>query len=162
MRGIKGLIAGAALSASFLMAGAAQAMPIPQFDNMAGPQRGEYTVFLIENAANILAKNGDTAGAAKVRDLFESDPGQPAKPGLVQFGENLSGIRQLNQQHAADPGFKPFEVEHALALTLKQNGIVVPVSALLLASQDYKPGQPTSSNLASGGAGPQGPAPGSH
>lgn len=114
-------------------------MQIPQFDKMTHEQQGAFAVFLIESAANILAAQGDTAGAARVRDVFESHPGQPEKPALNQFFRNLNGIRKLNQQYAKNTNFKPFEVEYALALTLKQNGIIVPVSKLLLASQSYKP-----------------------
>jgi hypothetical protein len=149
MKGIQKFMASAVLSAGFLMASSAQAMPIPQFDKMAKGERGDYTVFLIEGAANILASQGDTAGATKIRDLLENDPGQPAKPALRQFVENLNGVRQVNQQHAADPAFKPFEVEHALALTLKQHGIIVPVSKLLLASQSYHPAKSPGSLSAS-------------
>jgi hypothetical protein len=139
MKTINKYLAGVVLSASFLFSSAAKAMPIPQFDKMTHHQQGAYSVFLFESAANILAAQGDKAGAARVRELFENDPGQPAKPAVVQYVENTNGVRQLNQQHANDPNFKPFEVEHALALTLKQNGIIVPVSKLLQVSQTYKP-----------------------
>jgi hypothetical protein len=142
---IKEFLAGAILSAIVLFSSAAQAMPIPQFDKMTDSQAGDYTVFLIESAANILAGQGDSAGAGRVRDLFESHPGQPEKPALNQFFRNLNGVRQLNQQHSSDPTFKPFEVEHALALTLKQNGIIVRVSELLAVSKTYKPSPPSTS-----------------
>jgi hypothetical protein len=158
MKGLKGFIAGTVLSASFLMAGSAQAMPIPQYDAMTASQKGAYDVFLIEGAANYLASQGDNAGAAKVRGLLEIDPGQATKPAMQQFIANINGTRQLNQQHASDPGFKPFEVEHALALTLKQNGIVVPVSKLLQVGQTYKPSQPSGALTARNTA-PQAPAP---
>jgi hypothetical protein len=137
MNAMKKVVAGAVLTLGFLFSTAARAMPIPQFDQLKS--RGDYTVFLIESAANILAAQGDAAGAARIRNLFENDPGQPAKPALVQFVENTNAMRAYNLQHAKDPGFKPFEVEHALSLALKNNGIFVPPSKLLQVSQNWKP-----------------------
>jgi hypothetical protein len=141
MRGINRFLAGALLSASFLVSSAAQAMPIPQFDKLTVNQRADFTVFLIKCAHDILAAEGKTADAEKVIDLFDRKSGRPS-PHLAEFVENVNGVRKLNQENASDPKFKPFEVEHALSLTLRNNGIFVPVSKLLLASHDYKPPQP--------------------
>lgn len=159
MHGIKKLLATAVLSASFLFSGAAQAMPIPQFDKMTQDQKGDFTVFLLKGAYNILTAQGKTADAEKVIELFEVKDGKPAPPAIQQLVENLNAARKINQQNAADPTFKPFEVEHALSLTLKENGVIVPVSKLLLVGQEYKPspqsGVPPLARKAS-------PAPGSH
>jgi hypothetical protein len=38
----------------------------------------------------------------------------------------------------------PYEVEHALALTLETNGILVPLSFLLTVNKDFKPSYPPS------------------
>jgi hypothetical protein len=139
MHRIRSSFAILAVSFVLLQWGAARAMTTQHFDQLSGKQRGEYAVFLIESAAKLLATQGNQADAARVRDLFESEPGQGAKPALQQFMSNIKGVGQLNQQHAGDPNFKPYEVEHALALTLKQNGIIVPVSKLLQAGLGYKP-----------------------
>ena len=52
----------------------------------------------------------------------------------------------MNKNNAADPKNKepPYEVEHAFALMLKNNGIVVPVSFLLTINKDFKPKSPPS------------------
>jgi hypothetical protein len=161
MNAMKKVVAGAVLSLGFLFSTAARAMPIPQFDKLTHKQQGAYDFFLIDSAANILADQGDTAGAAKVRDLLEIKPGQPVKPAMIQLVENTNAMRAYNQQHANDPGFKPFEVEHALSLVLKNNGIFLPPSKLLQVSQNWKPadaaGSVTAQNAVPALPGPHGP-----
>jgi len=158
MKTINKYLAGAVLSASFLFSSAARAMPIPQFDKMTEHQKGDYSVFLIESAADLLKASGDTAGADKVLALFMSHPGQPAKPALVQMVETVNAMRTHNQQNANDPNYKPFEVEHALSLTLKNNGIFVPPSKLLQVSQTWKPSNAANSVTARNDA-PRQPTP---
>jgi hypothetical protein len=139
MKGISNSLAVVVLSGVVLFSSAVQAMPIAQFDKLTHKQQGEYAVFLIESAANILSSQGDTAGAAKIRDLFENSQGQSVKPALVQFVENTNAARNINQQNAGDPNFKPIQVEQALSLTLRNLGISVPASKLLQVSQTWKP-----------------------
>lgn len=158
MKTINKYLAGAVLSASFLFGSAARAMPIPQFDKMTHKQQGAYDVFLIESAANILAAQGDNAGAAKVRELFESDPGQPAKPALVQYVENTNAARKINEQNANDPNFKPIQVEQAMSLTLRNLGISVTAAKLLQVSQSWTPSNAANSVTARNDA-PRQPTP---
>jgi hypothetical protein len=88
-----------------------------------------------------LSANGQSAQAERVLYLFENSS---AKFGWTQFERNLHMARALNAKNAADSNNKkaPYEVEHALALTLQNNGIFVPVSFLLTINKDFKPSYP--------------------
>ena len=144
MRGLKHYIGGLVLSATFLLAsGAAQAMPIPQFDKLTNDQKTDYTGFMIRSAYDLLVSEGRAADAEKVIALFERKAGQGPSPHVAELVENVNGVRELNKQHANDPKYKPFEVDHAFVLTLKNNGIFVPVSKLLLVTQTYQPPAPS-------------------
>jgi hypothetical protein len=151
MRGMKRFVAGVVLSASFLMADGVRAMPLPQFDQMTTNQKGDYTEFLIRMTMDIFNAQGDTADAQKVLSLF----GQQAV--ISQYVENVNAVRKVNRDNAGDPTFKPFEIEHAFCLTLKENKIILPVSKLLIATKDYKPAPPSGN-----AAGKSSPAPAGH
>jgi hypothetical protein len=116
----------------------ASAMPIAQFDKIDRNDKSDYVTLLVQGAAKGLADHGQTDQAKKVMDLFR-DPS--VRGGAHQFAQNLQAARELNAQNATDPNNKqpPYEVENALAVTLKQNGIVVPVSFLLSFNKDFKP-----------------------
>ena len=130
------------LSTAILFSSAAQAMPVPQFDKMDKGDQGTYVTLLVIGAKNALEAHGSPDQANKLVALFkDSGPNN----GFVQFVNNLQKIRTLNARNAEDPNNKqaPFEVEHAFYLTLKDNGITVPVSVLLAINKDFKPGQST-------------------
>lgn len=141
MRGREKRLAGAILSVGLLMARGVQAMPLTQYDQMTTNQKGDYTEFLIRMTMDIFNAQGDTADAQKVLSLF----GQ--QPVISQYVENVNAVRKVDQDNAGDSTFKPFEVEHAFCLTLKENGVILPVSKLLIATKDYKP-SPSSASAA--------------
>jgi hypothetical protein len=141
MRGIKKYLAGTVLSAALFFTTAANAMPIPQFDKMAQSDRNDYRASLVEGAAKALNAHGDSQQARKLFALF-TDQGENG--GARQLAKNMGIFRELNKENAANPNNKEpvYEVEHALALTLKDNGINVPVSVLLAINKDFKPKSP--------------------
>ena len=138
MRGIKKYLASTVLSAALLFANAAGAMQIPQFDKLAVDDQDTYVTLLAKGAANGLYAHGDRAGGDKLVRLFD-DQGDAG--GGAQFWKYLDEVRIMNKNNAADPKNKepPYEVEHAFALMLKNNGIIVPVSFLLTINKDFKP-----------------------
>lgn len=138
------ILAAGVLSA-LLFGSAAEAMQIPQYDRMDARDEGAFRAFLIRSAYNDLKARGQNDQAEKLLKLFE-DKG--ANGGNKQFDKNLDMVRALNQRNAGDPNYKGqvYEVEHAMALTLKQDGIVVAVSTLLASGQAFKaeyPPQPS-------------------
>jgi hypothetical protein len=143
MHGIKKYLASTVLSAALLFTGAANAMQIPQYDKMAQSDKADYQVLLVDGAANALDGHGKHEQSQKLIALFldKSDNG-----GFTQWAKNLQATRIINERNAKDPNNKqaPYEVEHALFLTLKDNGIIIPVSVLLALGKDFKPSSPPS------------------
>jgi hypothetical protein len=144
MRGMKKYLASTVLSAAALLfTGAANAMQIPQYDQMVQNDKSTYVTFLIMGAAKALEAHGQPDQSKKLIVFFEdgSDNG-----GAHQFSKNLQVARIINAKNASDPNNKqkPYEVEHALALTLKNNGILIPVDVLLALGKDFKPKSPPS------------------
>jgi hypothetical protein len=132
-------LAGSVLSVAVFFSTAAQAMEISQFDKMVKHDQGGYAGLLVQGTLNIL-KARNPQDAQKFYDLFSADaPGQKASNGIVQFKENLEICRQINKDNGNDPNKKPLEVEDALWLTLKNNGIIVPIEQLLEIGKDFKP-----------------------
>jgi hypothetical protein len=135
---------GAVLSTALLFSGMGNAMQISQYDDMDKHDRTRYVTLLIKGAHDHLSANGQSAQAEKVLYLFENSS---AKFGWPQFERNLHMARVLNAKYAADPNNKkaPYQVEQALALTLQNNGILVPVSFLLTINKNFKPSYPPGS-----------------
>ncbi len=132
---------GAVLSTALLFPGMGNAMQIPQYDKMDKHDRADYVNLLIKGAYDHLSAAGQSAQAERLLYLFENSS---TKFGWPQFEKNLQMARALDAKHAADPKNKkvPYEVEQALAVTLTNNGILVPVSFLLTINKDFKPSYP--------------------
>jgi hypothetical protein len=136
---LKKYMATSVLAVSMLFANAANAMQIPQFDKLAVDDQATYVTLLAKGSANALYAHGDRAGGDKLIQLFNTT-GKTG--GGAQFWKYLDEVRIMNKNNAADhPNNKqpPYEVEHAFALMLKNNGIIVPVSFLLTINKDFKP-----------------------
>jgi hypothetical protein len=143
MCGTKKYLASTILSAALLFAGAANAMQIPQFDKLSRDDRATYVTLLAKGSGYALYDHGDRAGGDKLVQLFNDNS---KNNGEHQFWKYLEEVRTMNKNNAADPNNKqpPYEVEHAFALMLKNNGITVPVSFLLTINKDFKPSSPPS------------------
>ena len=134
---------GALLSIALLFSGMGNAMQISQYDKMDKHDQEQYVNLLIKGTYDHLSANGQSAQAKTLLYLFQNSS---AKFGWPQFERNLHMARALNAKYAADPNNKkaPYEVEQAFALTLKDNGILVPVGFLLTVNKDFKPSYPPS------------------
>ena len=136
------------LTATFLMAamfitGAAQAMQIRQFDKMANPDQDDYVVELIQGAQQVLTDTGRSSDADKVRYLFTTnDAGDKISIGMTEFELNLARARVADAKRAEqDPNAQRLEVEDAMAVTLKKNGIELPQSFFTVMS-NFRPKVP--------------------
>src|SRR5581483_3338115 len=118
------------LSVAMLLSSAAQAMEIRQFDKMAIPDQGDYVGLLIAGAERVLNDGGRADLAAKVVQLFTTTmPGDVHTVGNVEFQMNLARARLADAKNVAkDPNTRRIEVEDAMAVTLKKNGIDLPQS----------------------------------
>jgi len=136
------------LVATFLFAAmfattAAQAMQIQLFDRMANQDRQDYLNLLVEGAQKVLIEAGQQNDAAKVHQLFtEIHQGDALPKGEAEFEGNLDNARVADaKRHLKDPNAPRLEVEDALAVTLKKNGIELPDSFFTVGS-DFKPKYP--------------------
>lgn len=126
MNGLKKLLTATFLSAAMLFTGgAAQAMPFQQFDHMANQDRQDYMDFLMDSAQKVLTAQGRDADAAKVYHLFHDiSPGSSLSLGEAEFEMNLAKARVIDSKRAIrDPNLPRIQVESALTVTLKKNGI---------------------------------------
>ncbi|MGA2630772.1 MAG: hypothetical protein ABSG54_11220 [Terriglobia bacterium] len=120
------------LSAAMLLTGAAQAMEIQQYDKMADQDQNEYVGDLVIGAEKVLTDEGRPDQAEQVRKLFtEIKPGDKIPVGVGEFEINLALARVVDAKRIAqDPNATRLEVEHALIVTLKKNGIILPQSIM--------------------------------
>ena len=127
MNKFRTLLSATFLSTAILFVSAAQAMTIPQFDRMAAQDRQNYMKFLVESAQKVLTNQGHNNSAAKVYRLFhEIPPGAHLSLGEAEFEGNLDNARIRDAQKAIqNPDAPRVQVESALALTLKKNGVDV-------------------------------------
>jgi hypothetical protein len=121
----------------------AHAMPIHQFDKMAATDQGDYIARLIVGAQKVLIAEGRDDDAAKVNKLFtETLPGDKTTLGLGEFDSNLDRARVVDAQNLVkNPNARRVEVEDAMAVTLKKNGIILPLSFFSVAAT-FKPKYP--------------------
>ena len=140
MNRLRKVFAIASVSAAMMFSGTAHAMEIRQFDRMAAQDRQDYMNFLVEGAQKVLIAQGQRDDAAKVYQLFhEIHPGDTLSIGEAEFEGNLDNARVADaERHARDPNARRLEVEDALFVTLKKNGIILPRSIFTVA-KDFKP-----------------------
>jgi hypothetical protein len=121
-----------------------QAMEIRQFDKMAVSDQGDYVQAQVDGAQKVLKADGKADLAAKVKHLFTTkDPGDAHTIGVVEFERNLALARAADADRAVkDPNAPRLEVEHAMFVTLKKNGVILP-SAFMTVASNFKPKLPT-------------------
>jgi hypothetical protein len=143
VNGLNKFLAATFLSAAMLFTSAAQAMEIRQFDKMAQNDRADYVSALIQGAEKVLTDEGRPDLAAQVSHLFTTnDPGDQISIGMTEFIRNLARARVADAKRIAnDPNARRLEVEDAMIVTLKKNGIELPPSFLTVAS-GFKPKLP--------------------
>ena len=133
----------AIISTALFLSGAAQAMEIEKFTKMAGPDQSDYIVVLIQGAQKVLIQTGRKDLADKVHKLFTTTiPGDDAPIGSVEFESNLARARAADLRNLLkDPRAPRLEVEDAMAVTLKKNGIPLPTTFYTVAN-DFRPKLP--------------------
>ena len=121
--------------------GTGSAMSIYLFSKMKNPDRATYVDNMVEGTAKMLKDQGHPDQGQKVLDLF-GDAGP--KGGVNQFVTRLKDVDAENRHNAINPNNrKPvLQVEDAMALMLKDNGVIVPVSFLLGINKNFMPAAP--------------------
>jgi hypothetical protein len=116
--------------ASIIMGNAAQAMTIIQFDKMADDDQDGYVADLVVGAQNVLSAARHPEQTAQVHKLFtEIKPGDKISDGMYDFAIVLAKGRVADDLRIQkETNARRLEVEDAMALTLKKNGIALPDS----------------------------------
>jgi hypothetical protein len=143
MFGMKRNLAKCVMILALLLPTLAQAMTIVEFERMQAKDRQDYLDFLVEGAQKVLIDEGQKEVAAKVYQLFhEIHPGDALSFGEIAFEENLARARVADaKRHANEPNARRLEVEDALFVTLKKNGIQLPKAFFTIGS-NFKPKYP--------------------
>ena len=138
---LKARFAGAILAASFLGAGHAPAMDILFFVRMALDDQAEYVSLLVEGSAKMLRTTGHADEAQKAIALFKDST---EHGGVHQLAMNIKALQAkntLNSTLATSRG--PFyDIEAAMQLTLRNNGIDVPLKYLETINRNFSPSLP--------------------
>jgi len=124
-----------------LGSGCAQAMSFEDFIRMNDDDDATYVAALVEGAAKMLRAKGQPDQAGKLVALFK-DSGKQG--GVNQLAQNMKTLNALNNRNAINPNNRApvYEVENAMELTLKDNGIIVPASYLLSINRNFQPAGP--------------------
>jgi hypothetical protein len=134
------LVAGV-LSLSLLCSGTTKAMSIHDFGRLNNDDEATYVTLLVEGAARKFKTQGQPELAERTINLFKDSS---KTGGVTQLAQNLKTLNALNTSNAINPNNRAavYGVEDAMALTLKDAGIVVPVSYLLNVGKDFAPAGP--------------------
>jgi hypothetical protein len=131
------LFAGMAL-ALVLSCGSAKAMDILAFGRMNLDDQATYVTNMVEGSAKYLRANGHPDQAQKAIDLFKNSTPQG---GVNQLAINLKNFQSENTRNQQNPNNRvpPYDVEAAMAETLRDNGINVPASYLKTITRGFQP-----------------------
>jgi hypothetical protein len=127
-------------SVALLFSGTLQAMEIQKFDKMADADQDEYVAELVQGAEKVLIDAGKPDLAAEIHRLFTTRLGNDKTTiGSTEFGLNLARARVTDSKNILrDPSTRRIQVEDAMAVTLKKNGIELPPSFFTVMS-GFKP-----------------------
>ena len=140
---INAFFAATVITVAAMYASAPQAMPIEQFDKLAITDQGDYVALLLQGAQKILVDAGKGDQAVKLNRLFsEVPPGNQMSIGMLEFEANLANVRVLDaERYAKDHSVMRLEVEQAMALTIRRNGIVL-TPAFMHVADNFRPKLP--------------------
>jgi len=113
-----------------LLINTAQAIEIRQYDKMADQDQADYIQVFVDGAQKVLKDEGRGDLANKMDALFTEVPaGDKVSLGMEEFEDNLALVRVYDAHNVVkNPTIPRLEVEHAMILTLKKNGIILPKS----------------------------------
>jgi hypothetical protein len=120
------------LPAAMLLPGTAQALDFRQFDRMDMYAQSEFVAVMIDTTQKALKGDGRADFAAQMEHLFTTiEPGDSMPLGLAEYALNEPRARLADAKRAEkDPNSRRLDVEDALFVTLKKNGIVMSRKAM--------------------------------
>jgi len=111
-------------------------MSFDAFARMNIDDEAGFVAFLVEASAQMLKANGQPEQASKAISLFKDSS---KTGGVNQLASNLKMLNGMNNRNAINPNNRApvYQFEDAMALTLKDAGIIVSTSYLLTASKNF-------------------------
>jgi hypothetical protein len=122
---------------TILLSGHARAMPIEDFAAMNDDDDATYVTAMVEGTAKMLKTHGQADLAQKTINLFRDSS---KKGGLNQLIMNLKTLSTQNTRNQDNPNNRSpvYDVEDAMALTLKNNGVDVTADFLRTINEDFR------------------------
>ena len=116
-------------------------MSIHDFGKMNRDDEATYVALLVEGSAEMLKAHGQPEQARKAISFFKDSS---KDGGVQQPASHLQMVNALNKRNAINPNNRApvYQVEDAMELTLKDDGIIVPASYLLTINKDFRPSGP--------------------
>jgi hypothetical protein len=134
LRGIwaASLISVFVISILILFASTSNAVTFPVFDHMDSYAQAELIADMVDRTEKALRDDGKPDLALKTEQLFALvEPGDKISLGLVELERNVARARVVDLDRLKkDPNAQRVEVEDALFVTLKKNGIELSSNAL--------------------------------
>jgi hypothetical protein len=129
------------LALSLLCPVPVKAMSLLDFGKLNDDDEASYVTFLIEGAAKMLREHHQPDQADRAIALFKDTS---KSGGVNQMASNIRELNTLNNRNATNPNNRAavYGIEDALARTLKDANIVVPVDYLMAIGKDFKPAGP--------------------
>ena len=108
------------------------AIPFAQFDPMSNEEKAEFFAALMGATEAQLNDEGQAADVTKIEDLFTRiEPGDSLSLGMGEWEGNVDAARLADaKRYAVDHSAARLQVEVALIVTLKKNGIVLSKDAV--------------------------------
>jgi hypothetical protein len=121
------------------------ALEIVEYDKLSLGKRRDYNIALVLGTLSLLESTQAREDASKFRALFGIGTEATKTPpkGVAAFMGNLETARNLDRRNGLDA--KRLHVEHALMLTMKQNGIAPPSNILSIMAGGAAKDAPTDS-----------------
>ena len=146
---LKARFASVLLAVIFLGAGHAPAMDFLFFARMALDDQTDYVTSLVMGSAKMLRTTGHADQAQKAIALFKNPTNSG---GIHQLAQVIKGQAQQNIRNADNPNLRvqPFDVESAMQMTLRNNGVDVPLKFLETINKNFAPQLPLRAQPISG------------
>ncbi len=138
---LKARFAAAVMGLIFLGTGHAPAMDFLFFARMALDDQSDYVASLVVGSAKMLRTTGHADEAQKAIALFK-DPSD--RGGVHQLALNMRAMQAKNtlMQSAGNGRQASYDVEAAMQLTLRNNGVDVPLKYLETVNRKFTPSLP--------------------
>ena len=126
------LAAASSISWLALFPSISNAASFPAFDSMDSYAQAEFIADMVDRTEQALRDDGNPDLASKTEQLFALvDPGATMSVGLAELESNVARARLADARSVEkDPAARRLDVEDALFVTLKKNGIELSRNAM--------------------------------